>query len=430
MKTGSLMRQSQLHRNLLWLILALAVALRVAVALYLGDSVPSGKDEYSYSALGARVADGYGFSFDTAWYPFAAANSPTAHWSFLYAGFIGAVYAITGEHPLVIRLLGAVLGGILLPWLSFRLVRRVVPKQEGLALLTAAGAAIYAYFVLYAAMVMTETLFISGLLWSLERASKLKQDFRSGRRVAAWEMVVFGVSLGMTALVRQSILPWYVVQFGALCWVAWRAGALQRAVPALTIAGVVLLLCIAPFTLRNYRVYGEFLLLNSNTGYAMYSAQHPLHGTSFQAFTAAPLPDDLDLSLNEAQLDRELLRRGLAFVAADPVRYLRLSASRAIDFFMFWPSGETTLLHNVGRVASYGVFLPFFVHGLWLSRRTWRRYWMLYAFGLVYTVLHLLTWAMIRYRLPVDAVFLVFAALSVQALSRRWIAVPAVAVDG
>jgi hypothetical protein len=94
------------------------------------------------------------------------------------------------------------------------------------------------------------------------------------------------------------------------------------------------------------------------------------------------------------------------------VRYLRLSLSRVTDYFRFWPSLDTPLLHNVGRVVSAGLYLPFMVYGLWVSRREWRRFRLLYIFMIFYSLLHILTWAMVRYRLPVDAVLLFFAAIA------------------
>ena len=206
-----------------------------------------------------------------------------------------------------------------------------------------------------------------------------------------------GLSLGAAALLRQAILPWAAALFLYLLWAGYRSGRTAAALRALFTAGVIILLFILPFTARNYRAYGELLLLNSNTGYAMYSAQHPLHGVSFQAFAAAPLPDDLTpRPANEAQWERALMRRGIEFVMAEPVRYLRLSLSRVVDYFKFWPSAETTLLHNAGRVASFGLFLPFMLYGLWLSRTERRRYRLLYLFILFYSVLHIFTWAMIR----------------------------------
>jgi hypothetical protein len=42
---------------------------------------------------------------------------------------------------------------------------------------------------------------------------------------------------------------------------------------------------------------------------------------------------------------------------------------------------------------------------------------LLLLFILFYTVLHLLSWALVRYRLPVDAVFMIYAGLALSDLS-------------
>ena len=65
------------QRLLLLAILLLSVLLRAGVAVYLGDTVPAGKDEQSYSELAARLATGHGYSFDRPWYPFAPAIGRT-----------------------------------------------------------------------------------------------------------------------------------------------------------------------------------------------------------------------------------------------------------------------------------------------------------------------------------------------------------------
>jgi hypothetical protein len=159
-----------------------------------------------------------------------------------------------------------------------------------------------------------------------------------------------------------------------------------------------------------------------------------MHGTQFQEFAAAPLPEDLvDRGLNEAHWDQELMRRGIGFVLAEPGRYLLLSLSRARAYFEFWPSPDTTLLNNLGRTGSFGLFLPFIVYGFWRafrqagslrSRSDWARFSvtplaLVSLFILFYSALHILTWAMPRYRLPVDAVALIFAALGAADLMRR-----------
>ena len=71
---------------------------------------------------------------------------------------------------------------------------------------------------------------------------------------------------------------------------------------------------------------------------------------------------------------------------------------------------------------SFGLMLPFMLYGLYA---TFRFHWpkadhatrggilLLLLFAAVYSAMHLLTWALIRYRLPVDAVLLIFAAVGV-----------------
>ncbi len=410
--------------------LLLSIVLRVALAIYYGDDVEAPlprSDQVSYSTLAERLAGGYGYSFDSPWYPFTAAGTPTSHWSFLYTAFVAAVYTAVGMHPLAARLIQAVLGGFALPWMVFRLTRRLLPQSEALAALSAVAAAFYAYFVLYAALLMTETFFIVFVIWSLESSIRLLRAVRKDEAFPWRASIELGFSLGLAALTRQSILPWAVVLFAALFLGsgAWRRrqgfSRLSRSLGPLLLAGVLILACIAPFTIRNYRVYNRFLLLNSNSGYAMYSAQHPMHGTSFREFDAAPLPDDLH-DLNEAEWDRELMRRGIQFVLDQPGRYALLSLSRLRAFFEFWPTPDTSLLHNIGRVASFGLYFPFMIYGAILATR--RRLfiagnWIVALFMVFYTTMHLLTWAMVRYRLPVDAAAMPLVSLGVTDLFQR-----------
>ncbi len=428
---------SRRERLILGAILVVSVLLRVGIALYLGNVVDAPRlltDQRSYHALGQRLLAGHGFSFDRGWYPFTRADTPTAHWSFLYSLIVAGIYAVFGAQPLAVRLVQAVVGGVLLPYAVYRLARRVFPpcvrreqaEQRDLGtaaapLAAAAMAAGYGYFALYAATLMTETLFITVVVWSLDMALGLTELLRQGRDPTPALGFQLGLSMSLGTLLRQSLLPWVPVVLLYLLWSGWRAGRLGKMVRVVVLVAVMLVASIAPWTLRNYRVYDEFLLLNSNTGYAMYSAQHPMHGTTFREFDAAPLPEDLAWG-NEAAMDGQLMRLGIGFVFDEPGRYLMLSLSRVRAFFEFWPSSDTPLLHSIGRVGSYGLALPLMVYGLFQVARNAelrQRSQLLILFAAFYTLLHVMTWAMVRYRLPVDAIAMPWAGLGVIQLGTR-----------
>lgn len=423
--------------TLLAAILLIATGLRLLSALYQGNTVtdlPGVFDQISYDGLARRVVAGYGFSFAEGHWPATRGGEPTAHWSYLYTLYLAAIYSLVGFQPLIARLLQAVIVGVLQPWLTFRLGARVFGRRVGLA--AAALSAVYIYFVYYAGGLLTESFYFLGILWTLDCATRITQP---GRK-RGWRMwLELGLAIGVTALLRQLFL--FFVPFLSL-WVWWNLPVAETtkrtptsprdwvrwpAIQGLLVSGLVVVALIAPWTLRNYRAFGTLVPLNTNAGFAFYWGNHPIHGTHFVPLlpTNGPSYQDLIppelLPLNEGKLDQALLKAGIRFVLDDPVRYVQLSWSRIPEYFKFWPSPESGLISNVSRVGSFGVLLPMMLAGLWMAARTLRapehpaqraQILLLYLFIVVYTGLHLLTWTLIRYRLPVDTLLVIFAALA------------------
>jgi hypothetical protein len=434
-----------------WLgtIIALGLLARLLAVLIMGDTVevlPGIYDQVSYHTLATRLLDGHGFTFETEWWPVTQAGEPTAHWSYLYTFYLTVVYNLVGVHPIAARLLQVLLVGILMPLLTFRLAARLpVPARrwagaELLPLLSAAWIAFYPYFIYYSAALMTEMFYITVILWSLELAISITWD--QGRQPArrSWmQFALLGLALGSAVLLRQVYLAF--IPFLLTWMLLVRKPAITRQEgkdmrKGIVIVGVVLMGMVLPFTLWNYHQFGRLVLLNTNAGYAFFWANHPFHGDDFIPLLTPPMPTYQELipdelrSMDEAALEKELMRRGMRFVLDDPVRYLRLSLSRIDDHFIFWPKADSSRLSNITRVTSLGVALPFMLLGaiLWLVY-TWYSVegkfcprlgrllaqpgGLLLLFLLIYVGIHLASWAGIRYRLPADAVMLPFAAYSV-----------------
>ena len=397
-------------RQLLILILVAAVLIRIPVALLMGDQVtelPGIQDQISYDALARSLLAGRGYSFTKNWYPFTPPNTPTAHWSFLYPLYLAGTYAITGYHPLAARLLQGAVGGALLCFLVYKIGRRVADDNTGLV---AAGlAAVYGYFIYYNVALMTETFSVVLILLTLYLSIELKEN----PTPILW--VGLGLSLGLAALLRQTVLLFAPF---LLLWLflELRARGIRWWYFALPV--VIIFLVISPWTLRNYLVYREFLLLNSNAGYALYASNNPSLGTDWRnELVVVPVPKEL-AGQNEAQLDRALTQKGLEFILADPKRYLSLTLNKTLEYVRFWPSSDSSRISNLNRVLSFGLYLPFMVLGLFLSVSRWRNFVPLYLFIVIHTGIHLLSWPSPRYRLPVDAILMVFAGLTLIELAK------------
>jgi len=409
--------QMKYPQRWLWVILAVAVLARLSTAFYMGDRIellPGGiDDQVSYDALAQSVLAGRGFSFETGWWPATPAHMPTAFWSFLYTLYLAAVYTLFGHHPLVARLIQAIVSGILLPILVYRLGRRVFRPVVGLA---AAGlVAVYIYLVYYNATLVTETFYILTVLWALDLALELVKRPSSRR----WALL--GLALGLAALLRQVILLFVPVLFVWLLLAGRRRIRMRNFVVPIVIIAIL----IAPWTIRNYLAFHRFVPLNTNAGFAFFWANHPTRGTNWGAgFEDGRygyqnlIPEELR-GPNEAELNDALMREGLRFVIENPRRYLLLSLSRVKFYFIFWPLSSSSFISNLSRLLSFGLYLPFMIYGLVTSLRHWRRCLLLYLFVGTYTLIHVLSWPMIRYRLPVDAVLIIFAALALTDLATR-----------
>jgi len=403
-------------RRVLLGIVVLALAIRVLLALVLGDEIRevSGTyDQFAYDRLAQRVLAGYGFSFDTDWYPFAHANQPTAHWSFLYTLYLSGVYAGVGHHPVAARLVQVFISALGI-WLVYRLGRRLFDDATGLV--AAALTACYAYLILFNASLMTQSFYILAVLASLDVALGLA-------RKSTWRRwALLGIVLGLGVLLRQSLLLFAPLLFA---WIAWMGFSAARNISerrscwrGMALAGVIIALFILPWTVRNYLVFQDFLLLNSNGGYWFYSSNHPDQGTTFDSTFKAPIPDEL-LNQKEPAIDRALMREGIGFILADPARVALLSVNRLKDYFWLFPTDASTPLSNWSRLLSFGLYLPFMVYGLFLSRREWRMCLPLYLYVAFDGIFCLLTWAAPRYRLPSDVIMMVFAGLAVVTLAAR-----------
>jgi hypothetical protein len=302
-------------------------------------------------------------------------------------------------------------------------------------LISALWVALYGYFIYYAAALVTETFYIIGILWCFDCALRIRFQARNfithGSNIKIFQWVELGISIGFTILLRQVFLLFLPFLF---LWFVWDFSRLYKSeqsekidykklLSGALLSIVVIALLILPITIFNYTQFQRFVLLNTNSGYAFFWSNHPIHKEHFIPIFTAEMTSYQELipqqltDLDEAAMDQELLKLGFGFVFQKPLRYIQLSLSRIPVYFEFWPKATSSLPSNLTRVLSFGFALPFMIIGIvfWGSKVMKNYYYLspgllLMMFVFIYSIIHILSWALIRYRLPVDAVGLIFAA--------------------
>lgn len=391
-------------KPLFWILLV-ALVLRVLAALMLGNDVSGfsgAHDEISYSALGHRFAEGDGLTFPEDWYPWIAADAPQSYYSASMSLMLGLIYMAFGYQPVIARLIMGLLSTAIVG-LLYLLTRRLF--NERVALFTAAIAAVYGYLIFYGVTLVTETPFIFGLLIALYLCYEIVED----PSPAKW--IALGLALAVTVLFRMAVV--FFIPF-LLAWVFYRQARYRIYVllPVITI-----ILAVMPFTIRNYTLWGQFELLETQFGHVFWNGNHPDHNGDFHPFKVFPIPDEVLALDNDSKITKALLAKGIENVLNDPGHFIMLTITRLREFFKFWPTADSSALANLIRVFSFGLLWPVALAGIVFSLRQWRSLSPLWLFMLLHTGVYASSWTMIRYRVPLDAILVIFAGLAVAVLA-------------
>lgn len=424
----------------LFLLVVVALALRIGVvfALRTEHAAPV---SYEHGEIAKNLLQGRGFSVEL-----LGGQGPTSQQSPFYPILMTVAYALFGLESnaavLAIQLLQCVAGaGLVLAvvWLAWSLL----PDRPRVGWVAGVGAALYPthlYMVthfqvaIWAALVLT-------VLVAWVAASRGKQSWRHA--------AVGGLLSGLLLLIEPILalaLPICAIFF-------WTGESRRFSLAALgrvaTMAGIATLV-IAPWTIRNCMVHGEFVFIKSSFGYAFWQGNNPIsHGTDkIPKPSAETLRNDhdgtlagMDRALWEARHEtlyidrvaltaedykklgamseparcRELGRRAWAFIANEPASYAKLCWNR-FRYFLLFDETNPKAANWLYRFSTVAWLVMAFVGALVCLRR-WRQLWSIWAIFVVVTLFHTLVITSVRFRIPIEPLSFVWAATSLG----RWV---------
>jgi 4-amino-4-deoxy-L-arabinose transferase-like glycosyltransferase len=238
-----------------------------------------------------------------------------------------------------------------------------------------------------------------------------------------------GASLGVASLIRPTFVLVSAVMAAHLLIVSPRR-VKALACAAMLMAGACMV--VLPWTWRNYRVTGGYVLISSNGGINLYSGNNDDakgdYTDSASRYVYANGPDDLTLQ-------RVGFEMGKRWIASHPLGFLDLAARKFAIFWVtdkdiaWWSTVQPTLDRPelgtpafVGRLtegsssAFYCVCLAAATVGMW-RRRRWlldHRGWLVFLpIVLYFNAVHLVFEAQAKYHFPLMPMLCVLAAVAV-----------------
>jgi tetratricopeptide (TPR) repeat protein len=344
----------------------------------------------------------------------------------LYPYFLGVLYFLFGHSLWPVRIVQITLGSIACA-LIFLIGEKLFSRRAGIA----AGLilACYAPAIFFDGLIEKSILDLFLLTVLLFILCGVNESEGWRRWLSA------GVVMGLLGLSRENAL---ILAPVVALWIGLYFSERSLSVRArwLGVFFAGMLLVLIPVGLRNLAVGGEFTLTTSQFGPNFFignnAAADGTYGSVRKIIRETQLegPDARRLAervagheLTSGQVSTYWFNQSLDYIKSRPAEWLQLLAKKWLlvwnareiedsdDFYIY--QGYSSLLAFFGWFNHFGILAPLAALGMYLTRRQWRKLWMLHimigALALSVTIFYVFG----RYRFPLVPLLMLFAGAGV-----------------
>lgn len=336
----------------------------------------------------------------------------------LYTWFLASIFSFFVEDFVIIRAFQILLN-VLNCFLIYRIGEYLFSRTT--AVVAALIWSLYGPIIFYTIEILNVALILTlymaaiySLMWTEEK-----------KRGAYW--LAPGLIIGFAAITRPDILPFSLIVIG---WVIFKKRGRGGFIPFF-ISGILI-----PITfvgIVNYKAGGGFLLLPANSGINFYIGNNEDYqktigirpGLMWDRLIKMPLAEETDIDWNDPGQKRFYYKKAFQFIYEKPVVYLRCLLYKIRTLVNGYELPETLDLYTYREYSPilslliwqagpfffpYALLFPSSVCGFLSIRRTWEKYWVLWAFLIAVIPSLLIYWNGSRYRISIVPILILFAA--------------------
>lgn len=347
-------------------------------------------DSLLYEHIAQSLTSGAGYQLS---------GQPTAYEPPGYPMFLSVIYVLFDSKTLTIGIAQSVIGAVG-AMLVTRIGIQLFSSRTGI--LAGLLFAIYPHSIFWTGFVLTDTLYITLVLAFLAAAVQYQL---SGTRT--W-LCLTSLLCGFILLIRATLLPFVPILLLFWSIMRWKQ---QWAKPTLLFIAV-LSLVLSPWVIRNYAQFHSFILTDTKGAVALSEAFGP-RATGGTGGDSTESIDYFDIAFSPGTPAADQQRAYLALAwQGIRERPLWLLTSIPHKLWNMWrPNYAGASIRNHLLFDPPYLFAVIFgIVGMRMLRLHWRKYSLLYLFVVFHVALHGLLYGIIRYRLPVEPVLLLFAA--------------------
>lgn len=386
-------------RNPLIIYLSTLFILSLCINMYLMTYTaksPLQGDQVSYELIGREIASGK--------------SSGSSYQAPLYQHFIAAVYLIFGPKMIYVRVIQCILSS-----LSVLLIYWLASRAFGLktALISSVLATFSLDLVFYSGLLLPENLFVFLVLVGLVCFTYVLQE---GLAPNARFDILVGFVFGLGALVKSQF-----VLFPPILMV-WKLvvgkGKRIEIFRVFVIIGFIMFLTIAPWTVRNYLVHGEFIFITTNGGEVFWQGNNP-DATGGDISHLPQFKDHPMVKMDPVESNKIGYKLGFQWIKQHPISFLGLCLKKLGMYWTFirdWQYDELWGSY-LGKAASdllptidNAILIFAGIFGFLYTFSPKSHWFALHLLVIYFSVIHMIFLSGVRYRVGILPIVIIFAA--------------------
>jgi len=392
-----------MQKKIFFLVCIFVAALTLRVYAW-GRMSPAEKvlksDDYRYDQIAVGMLEGKGFAKD---------GQPIAWRGPGYPLFLAGIYLVFGHNPDAVRVVQCILGALLCIFLYY-IGAHTFNKKTGC--IAALVAAVYLPFIKYLYWAGPCFLFSESVFTFLVTLTVLV-ILRWHAHKNTVNLVLVGVVSAATALTKPSFLVCMPLLF---FWFLFEQKNIPKAAKDYMLVAAVFILCIMPWTIRNYAVFHEFIPLSNESGDIFLEGNNPLaRGSSVWVGQEMDSDQELLKKYSATEIKNMKYKIALRYLLEHPRRIPYLFTKKLLVTWNFFSERGT---YNF----SYGLVLLFAAAGLCMVTRQ-RSHWpgalLLVLMFVWVSAVCMMFFGHPRYRYPIEPCLIVAGAYGIGMLFTR-----------
>jgi len=333
-------------------------------------------------------------------------------WEMPFTGiFYGFLYKIFNSEELLIiavRIIQSLLL-ILNAFLVYK-IALIVFKDKIVSFVSFFIVLFYPFFIYYQGLLLSETIFISILLFGFYYIYKW---YESSFEINKYFFLAnFFLVFSIYSKATITILPPFLLATFALLNKKDFKNILKIFFFSFLSWGVLM----SPWWIRNYTIFDRFVPFTTSSGANFYLGNNNMNkygGCDWLKDANTTFVKSMK-NLSELEKNQRFKEKAVRFIYDNPSRFVELMWLKIKRFYNIQFNNEDLRKSflNVISIFSYGTIFMMFLLSIVLNLKNWRKFSAIYMLFLYFTLIHVIVIASLRYRLPLEPFMILMASYS------------------